>query len=294
MKRRRWSIRRNALILVAGMLLTGMPVSVRAAENTVEKIEVDADRLICGTKLQDGEGDFRLEDEDSVEVDPGSLWVESYDKNDPDQHQALKGKVEKQASKAEDGLKTRICELCGAKEEEVLPRITLPFTKVYEPKTSWSMAATIAWNADETVMHVAGKEVRPATVFVHVDRNLSVYDRNGRLISSDITSFAETISKGMIPAFYISDKAAADALKAWLSKSGLVDCFVVARPEHKDLVKDVADLLYVRGMLDYSDVKQLTTKDLTDMVAAVNGAHGKDFRMCWYGSRQWPAALGSG
>ena len=73
----------------------------------------------------------------------------------------------------------------------------------------------------------------------------------------------------------INDSATAAKLKAWLPNSGLLDCFVVSTPEDKDLVKDVADLLYVRGMLDYSGKKELTTKDLTDMVAATNGAHGK-------------------
>ena len=79
----------------------------------------------------------------------------------------------------------------------------------------------------------------------------------------------------VIPAFCIRDGAAAEALKNWLAESGFEDCFVVSTPENKALVKDVADLLHVRGMLDYSDMTAPSRKDLTDMVAAVNGAHGK-------------------
>ena len=72
---------------------------------------------------------------------------------------------------------------------------------------------------------------------------------------------------------YLCETAA--ALKAFLPNSGLLDCFVVSTPDNKALVKDVADLVHVRGMLDYTAVTNPSRDDLLDMVASTNGAHGK-------------------
>lgn len=181
----------------------------------------------------------------------------------------------KEADTRSDGMRMHICNLCGKEESDILPRITLPYTKAYEPKTSWPMAATVVWNSDETVIEAASSEVRPATAIVWLDSALKVYDRSGNLISDSIDSYVESTHEGFIPAFYVRDAETSSALKNWLEGSPLVDCFVVSDPEHKYLVKDVADLIYVRGMLDYSEYTDPDTSDLTEMVASVNGAHGK-------------------
>ncbi len=151
----------------------------------------------------------------------------------------------------------------------------MPYSKVYEPKTSWSLAATIAWRADGEALAVAEAAVRPATVFVWLDADLKVYDRDGGLISEDLAAYVAATAPVMIPAFYISDAETAAALKAFIEAQGLQDCFVVSDPEHKDLVKDVADIVHVRGMLDYSAVADPDREALLDMVASTNGAHGK-------------------
>ncbi len=149
------------------------------------------------------------------------------------------------------------------------------YSKVYEPDTSWPLSATIAWRADGRALEVTGETVRPATVFVWLDADLKVYDRDGGLISEDLESFAAATAPVMIPAFYIREAETAAALKAYLNKGILQDCFVVSDPAHKDLVKDVADIVHVRGMLDYTALTDPDREALLEMVSSVNGAHGK-------------------
>ena len=194
---------------------------------------------------------------------------------DPEAHEWGEWKVVTEPSKRADGIKKRVCERCEGEEVQIIPRIMMPFTKVYEPDTSWAMSATVAWRSDQSVIETAASEVRPATAFVWPDSDLNIYDRNGNLISDSIDAYIASTQEGMIPAFYIRDAATSSALKMWLEESGLVDCFVVSDSAHKYLVKDVADLTFVRGMLDYSSVDHLEPSDITEMVASVNEAHGK-------------------
>ena len=193
----------------------------------------------------------------------------------PENHEWGEWETVKEPTKTEEGEKKRSCSICGETETESIPRITIPYTKVYEPDTSWAMAATVAWRADGTAAETAAAERRPATAFVRLDRELKVYDRDGGLLSESIAEYVDATTAGMIPAFIIEDEETAAALKQWLPAYGLQDCFVVSGPENAELVKDVADLPHVRGMLDYSAVSAPTHEDLTEMVAAVNGAHGK-------------------
>ena len=94
----------------------------------------------------------------------------------------------------------------------------MPYSKVYEPATSWPLAATVAWRADAGVLDTAGSDVRPATVFVWLDADLKVYDRDGGLISDDLEAYAAATAPVMIPAFCIRDAQTAAALKEYLKK----------------------------------------------------------------------------
>lgn len=170
---------------------------------------------------------------------------------------------------------TLIPGICSASAESNDSDTAYPYSSVYEPETSWSMSATVAWEADNTVFAVAGAEKRPGTVFVYPDADLRILDRNGRVIADYIDSFVEKTSGTLIPAFYIREKSTATALRAWLKEHGLLDCFVVSTPDLQDAVRDVADLLHVRGMIDFSGVTHADSGTLADMAACVNGAHGK-------------------
>lgn len=206
--------------------------------------------------------------------DPSHTKTE-YTPINPDAHVWGDWDILQEATKTQEGEREHICTLCNKAETEVIPKFTYPYTKVYEPETSWSMAATVVWRADENALAVAKADVRPATVFVWLDKNLKVYDRNGSLLSEDLESYVDATIGGMIPAFYINDSETAAALKAWLPDSGLLDCFVVSSSENKELVKDVADLLHIRGMLDYTAVEHPDRDALLDMIASTNEAHGK-------------------
>ena len=268
---------------------TKVKVYSDTAEDYVEAVPLKKENnciIVSATRLAEHDWDYENEEKtpatciasghrktfckaDHSHVDEADIPI------DPDAHQWSEWTIVKNVTKKEEGLQKRTCALCQKEETEVIPKITLPYTKVYEPNTSWSMAATIAWEADSTVMATAKAEKRPATAFVWLDKDLKVYDRDGGLISDDLDAYVNATVSGMIPAFYINDTETAAALKSWLEGSGLIDCFVVSSPDHKDLVKEVADLLYVRGMLDFSALKNPSTGDLTDMVAETNGAHGK-------------------
>lgn len=252
----------------------------------VRPLQADSHRLAFAAEIV-AEHDFDYDNEIRVEatcIKPGHVivhclgdpsHVDEYDLEDPDAHVWGDWIVETEPAMDHEGERYRTCTLCGKEERETLPRETLPYSEVYEPNTSWSMAATIAWRSDQKALEVAGAGERPATVFVWLDRDLKVYDRDGKLLSEDIGSYVAATSPTVIPAFYIRDRETADALKAWIPDNGLRDCFVVSDPAGSDLVRDVADLVHVRGMLDYTEVKNPDRKALLDMVASTNGAHGK-------------------
>ena len=191
---------------------------------------------------------------------------------DPDAHAWGDWTVLKESTTTEMGRKTRTCTLCGEEQTVDLPR---EYTEVYEPETSWAMSATIAWRADETVIKTAHEEQRPATAFVWIDEALNVYDRNGGLISKSIDAYVKSTSPTIIPAFCFQNEAEAKALKTWLQKTGLEDCFVVSSPQNQELVKDIAELLHVKAILDFTSVTEADRKTLAEMAMAVNGAHGK-------------------
>ncbi len=207
-------------------------------------------------------------------ADPSHTLTERLPVN-PEAHAWSEWRVSREATRMDNGTAVRVCSLCGAVETSEIPSLTRPYSSVYEPITSWPMAATVAWRADESVLSAAGQDIRPATAFVWLDADLSVFDRNGNLLSNDINAYIDATAGTIIPAFYINDADTAAALKSWLQESGLLDCFVVSTPENRALVKDVADLLHVRGMLDFTMIKNPDNRAIANMIACVNDAHGK-------------------
>ena len=191
---------------------------------------------------------------------------------DPEKHSWNEWETITPATATQRGEWSRSCDQCGTVDTVEMPML---YTSVYEPETSVSMAPTIAWRADSSAIETAAASVRPATAFVWLDADLKVYDRDGGVISDSLSDYLEATAATVIPAFYINDTATAAALKSQLTDTGFNDCFVVSTPENKDLVKDVADLVHVRGMLDFTSVKSPTRKQLTDMIASTNGAHSK-------------------
>lgn len=145
----------------------------------------------------------------------------------------------------------------------------LPYSTVYEPETSFVLATTVAWEADG----LPEGEKLPATALVYLDDQLSVYTAEGALIDASLSSYIEKTSGQVIPALYIRDEATAAALKDWLEQSGLGDVFVVADWQNAPLVHEVAQLAYVRGMVDFRSLE--SADDLTEIIKTTNGNFAK-------------------
>ncbi|MBP5654592.1 MAG: hypothetical protein J6X33_03680 [Clostridiales bacterium] len=198
--------------------------------------------------------------------------IEDIGKIDPDAHDWSEWKELTAATTLIEGSRSHICSYCSKEETVRFPRL---YTHVYEPETSWLMSSTVAWPSDGSVFDVAKADVRPGTAFVWLDKDLKVYDRNGDLLKDNIEDYVRETSSSLIPAFYIEDAETAAALKSWLKQSGLKDCFVVATPGKRDLVRDVADIVQVRGMLDYSIFEKFSKHDIADISDAVNRSRGR-------------------
>ena len=104
----------------------------------------------------------------------------------------------------------------------------MAYAQVYEPETSFVLSSTVAWNADASVLEVAGADVRPATALVYVDADLRVLDAAGNVIAESLDEYVAATAGTIIPALYISDAETAAALKFYLIESGLGDVFVAA------------------------------------------------------------------
>ena len=198
--------------------------------------------------------------------------VEETGKINPNAHNWNDWTVLTPATTLTEGSRKHSCNLCKKEETVTFPRT---YSHVFEPETSWKMSATVAWPSDGHVFEAAKEEVRPAVAFVWLDKDLKVYDRNGDLLKENIEEYVRDTASSIIPAFYVKDPGTAEALKEWLEQYGLKDCFVVGTPGTKDLVRDVADLVQVRGMLDYSIFDRFSRNDLADMTEAVNRSHGR-------------------
>ncbi len=147
----------------------------------------------------------------------------------------------------------------------------MPYSKVYEPGTSFVLASTIAWKADNA--DFTAEEMRPGTAMVYLDAELKVYSEDGALIGESLGEYVEKTASTVIPALYISDEATAAALKKYLEKSGLGDVFVAADVQNAALVRDVAELLYVRGMVDFRSME--TAGDLDEIIRTTNASRAK-------------------
>ena len=168
-----------------------------------------------------------------------------------------------------------VAEEPAATPEPVPAEEILAYTQVYEPETSFVLSYTVAWNADETALEVAGAQARPATALVYVDADLRVTDAAGKEIAPSLADYISATAGTVIPALYVSDAEAAAALKFYLIESGLGDVFVAASYENAALVKDVADLNPVRGLVDFRGIVEADEDTLDDIIATTNGSHAK-------------------
>ena len=151
---------------------------------------------------------------------------------------------------------------------------TAPYSKVYEPETSFVLATTIAWEADASVKDVAAAQVRPGTALVYVDKELNVTTADGTALGA-LADYVTATTGTMIPALYIQDEETAAALKAYLEETGLGDVFVAGSYENSALIKEVAQLNPVRGLVDFRAIKAGDEDTLEEIIKKTNGSYAK-------------------
>ncbi|MBQ8646582.1 MAG: hypothetical protein IJ484_00365 [Oscillospiraceae bacterium] len=148
---------------------------------------------------------------------------------------------------------------------------------LYEPETSITYSATIAWPADDTALAVADESVRPNTMIVKVDKDLAVYSMDGKAISGNLGVYLAEVKDTTLAALYISDADTAAAVSAFATEYELADVFVVASYEHPEYVTEICEAnVGVLGMIDWTDASLTTERaDLLKIIQGTNGAHAK-------------------
>lgn len=147
-----------------------------------------------------------------------------------------------------------------------------PYSKVYEPETSVVLPAAVAWKSDGSAI---SQDAPPGIAMVRTDAQLKVYAADGALIDESLPDYIAGTSDRVIPALYICDPETADALEAYLKKSELRDVFVVADRENAHLVKQVAQLPHVRGMVDFRSIDAPDEAALEQIVRTTNASFAK-------------------
>lgn len=148
---------------------------------------------------------------------------------------------------------------------------------LYEPETSITYSATIVWPADASAVETAAKDVRPNTMIVAVDENLTVSTLDGEVLSENLAEYLASVKPTTLPALYIRDDATAAAVNAFADEYSLADTFVVADYEHTQYVKDICDAnVGVLGIIDWREAKLSTERsDLLTVIQNTNASHAK-------------------
>ena len=148
---------------------------------------------------------------------------------------------------------------------------------LYEPETSITYSATIVWPADASAVETAAKDVRPNTMIVAVDENLTVSTLDGEVLSENLAEYLASVKPTTLPALYIRDDATAAAVNAFAAEYSLADTFVVADYEHTQYVKDICDAnVGVLGIIDWREAKLSTERsDLLTAIQNTNASHAK-------------------
>ena len=153
--------------------------------------------------------------------------------------------------------------------------LDLGYTKVYEPQTSLSLSATVLWQADDTVLEAAREESRPSSALVYVDEALRVRDEQGKEIASHLSDYLEATSQAFIPALYVRDEKAAQALQAYLMQIGKKDVFAVVAYADKALLVNLVSLPHIRGIVDFREMDASTEEELMFILRTTNGSRAK-------------------
>ncbi|MEC0208390.1 glycerophosphodiester phosphodiesterase family protein [Paenibacillus ehimensis] len=151
-------------------------------------------------------------------------------------------------------------------QQETLPPMpTDRFVNVTEPETKISLAPSVVKEVRSAAdLASLNGPTLPATVILHVNRELKVTDPAGASELGSLDEAMASLGNRMIPAFYVKDEQAADKLTGYVQRTELEDAFVVS--DRGELVKRVRTAYpMIRGIVDYSGVDNLTPESLLDI-----------------------------
>ncbi len=129
------------------------------------------------------------------------------------------------------------------------------YTRVYEPRSSLPLAATVLWQADGEAQAVAREELRPSSALVYLDATLRVLTQSGEEIAPALEGYLKSTAPAMIPALYVRDEATAASLYSFLKSGGHKDILAAAGWQSAALLKDLAELPHVRGLVDFTGMQ---------------------------------------
>lgn len=149
-------------------------------------------------------------------------------------------------------------------QDELPPMPPTPadgMVQVTEPATGVSVAPTVVLEfTDAAQADASFSDALPATVILHVDADLNVLDASAAVVTS-LAEAMDFLDQRAIPAFYVSNAAAATSLSGWLSDNIVVDAFVASNePELVTELRRAHPLL--RGIIDYRAASELDLMDV--------------------------------
>ena len=130
-----------------------------------------------------------------------------------------------------------------------------------DPTEAPAEATPEATEAHVVSEETAAQDVRPNTMIVAVDENLTVSTLDGEVLSENLAEYLASVKPTTLPALYIRDDATAAAVNAFAAEYSLADTFVVADYEHTQYVKDICDAnVSVLGIIDWREAKLSTER----------------------------------
>ncbi len=149
------------------------------------------------------------------------------------------------------------------------------YARVYEPQTSLPLAATVLWQAGTDALAVAGEEVRPSSALVYLDASLRVLTVAGEQIAPTLAEYLRDTASAMIPALYLRDETAASALHDFLKDGSYRDIFVAAGYKDAALIKRLAGLPHIRGLVDFGGMESADEAALLQIIQTTNANGAK-------------------
>lgn len=161
--------------------------------------------------------------------------------------------------------------------EVPLPPLTgQRFVQVMEPDTEIAMAPSVITElqSSQDITAVIQGHTLPATLIMHVNRELQVTDVSGNNVIGSLDEVLDLLGNRTIPALYIKDELTILPLTNYLIRQRIEDAFVISA--NGDLVKQVRSAVpMLRGILDYRERVLLGEEELLELRRSVTVSGAK-------------------